>query len=201
MTKKDCPAGSYLDHLVGDCIFSKTKTTPEPQPKTEPPLAVVVQLKATAPTQANLVMVLSPALWVFVVLAILGSILALTVWFIIYSRQTSYSSTSQDIELQQDPLQKTEPPSKIYPPPSERNGHAELLQQAAGAPSPCPHLHLGVQTGFKWEEGFTACRDHAKHAVTEAAGGLSACRTMREHRVPLPATELGGTALVTTKTM
>ncbi|XP_044037740.1 uncharacterized protein LOC122869137 [Siniperca chuatsi] len=203
MAKKDCPAGSYWDSLVNTCIgSSETETRPEPEPPTEPPVAVVVQLRATAPAaQADLVMVLSPALWIFVVLATLGSVLALALWFIIYRRQTSHSSTSEDPKPQQEPLQKTEPPSKIYPPPSERNGHAEMVQRATGAPSPCPHLHLGAQTGFKWEEGFTACRDHAKHAGTEGGGGLSACSTMREHRVPLPATELGGTALVTTKTM
>ncbi|XP_070778978.1 tumor necrosis factor receptor superfamily member 13C-like [Enoplosus armatus] len=202
MAMKDCPAGSFWDTLVGNCINNKTETRHKPEPPTKPPLADVIKLRATTPTaQANLVMVLSPALWIFVVLATLGSILALVHWFIIYRRQTSHSNTLEDAELQQESLQKTEPPSKVYPRPSERNSHAEMLQREAGAPSPCPHLCLGAQTDLKWKEGFTACRDHAKHSETEGGGGLSACSTMREHRVPLPATELGGTALVTTKTV
>lgn len=55
----------------------------------------MVQLRSTERTaQVNPVMVLSPALWIFVVLATLGSILTLALWFIIYRRQNSLSSTS-----------------------------------------------------------------------------------------------------------
>ncbi|XP_037648629.1 uncharacterized protein LOC119501921 isoform X2 [Sebastes umbrosus] len=193
MGKDDCPAGQKWDPLVG-CIPSETYTRPEPEPPTE--------LRSTAPpARADAVMLLSPALWIFVVLATLGSILALALWFIIYKRQTRHISTSEDAEPQQEPLQKTEPPAKIHPPPPERNGQAEMLQRAAWAPPPCPHLHLGAQTGSNWEEDFTACRDPAKYAGTEGGRGLPTCSTMREHRFPLPATELGGTALVTTKTV
>ncbi|XP_068574870.1 tumor necrosis factor receptor superfamily member 13C-like isoform X2 [Cebidichthys violaceus] len=199
MAKKDCPAGRKWDSLVSIC-FPESETRPEPGPSTERPLATVVQLRSTAPT-AHSVMLLSPALWIFVVLATLGSILALALWFIIYKRQTRHSSTSEEAGLQQEPLQKTEPPAKSQPPPSERNGQAEMLQRAAWTVSPCSHLHLGAQTGKKWEEGFTACSDPAKHAGTEGFRGLPTCSTTREHRIPLPATELGGTVLVTTKTV
>lgn len=108
---------------------------------------------------------------------------------------------TEDAEPAQEPLQKTEPPATMHPLPSERNGHAGMLQRAAEAPSPCPHLHLEAQTGSKWDEGFITCKDPAKHAGTDGGGGLPACSTVREHRIPLPATELGGTALVTTKTV
>ncbi|XP_076609019.1 uncharacterized protein LOC143334228 isoform X2 [Chaetodon auriga] len=202
MAKKDCPAGSHWDSLVNVCVFNRTETRPEPDRPTESPVAVLVQVRSTPRTaQASTAMVLSPALWIFVVLATVGSILALALWFIIYRRQSSLSSTSEDAEPQQEPLQKTEPPAVIHSLPSETNSHADMLQRAAGAPSPCSHLHLGAQTDSQWEEGFAAYGDPTKHAGMEGGRGLHTCSIMREHRIPLPATELGGTALVTTKTI
>uniref|UniRef100_A0A8D2ZXU3 Uncharacterized protein n=1 Tax=Scophthalmus maximus TaxID=52904 RepID=A0A8D2ZXU3_SCOMX len=170
MVKKNCSAGQKWDTLVNDCV------------------------RNTAPaTQVDAVTALSPALWIFVVLATVGSILVLALWFVIYRRQT---------RPRQESLQKTEPKATIHPLPSERNGQEEMFLRAAEAVSPCAHLHLGAQRGSEREEGFIACRGHAKHAGEEAGRGQSACSTMREHnRLPLPATELGGTALVTTKTV
>ncbi|XP_041813769.1 uncharacterized protein LOC121621391 [Chelmon rostratus] len=201
MAKRDCPAGMQWDILLNVCVSNSTETRPEAAPPTEPPLADVVRLRSTARTaQASTAMALSPALWIFVVLATLGSVLTLALWFVIYRRQSSPSSTSEDAEPQQEPLQKTEPPAATHSLPSLTNSHADVLQRAAGAPSPCSHLHLGDQNGSQWEEGFTAYGDPMKHAGMEG-GSMPACSTMREHRIPLPATELGGTALVTTKTM
>ncbi|XP_073351438.1 uncharacterized protein [Pagrus major] len=202
MTKKDCPAGSYWDSLVSDCVHGGMESRPEPELPTAPALPIVVQLRSTERTaQVNPVMVLSPALWIFVVLATLGSILTLALWFIIYRRQTSLGSTSEDAERQQEPPQKTEPPAIIHSQPSQRNSHAHMLQRAAVAPSPCSHPHLGTQSCSQWEGGLTSNRDPTKHAGTDGGRRLPTCSTMREHRIPLPATELGGTALVTTKTM
>ncbi|GAA6215579.1 uncharacterized protein LOC120783744 [Lates japonicus] len=205
IVRKDCPAGQSLDNHTNTCVPSKTEpATVNALLPSEPPLpAVVGQVIETAPAiqDSPSVMVLSPALWIFVVLATVGSILVLVLWLIIYRRQTRLSSTSEDVEPAQEPLQKTEPPATMHPLPSERNGHAEMLQRAAEAPSPCPHLHLEAQTSSKWDKGFITCKDPAKHAGADGGGGLPACSTVREHRIPLPATELGGTALVTTKTV
>uniref|UniRef100_A0AAQ4RWV5 Uncharacterized protein n=1 Tax=Gasterosteus aculeatus aculeatus TaxID=481459 RepID=A0AAQ4RWV5_GASAC len=110
-------------------------------------------------------------------------------------------SVAEEAGLQQHPLQKTEQPAKSQPSSPERNGQAEIMQRAAWAPSPCAHLHLGGQTGHKWAEGFTACSDPAKHDGMDEIPGMRACSTTREHRIPLPAIELGGTVLVTTKTV
>ncbi|XP_042360776.1 uncharacterized protein LOC121956567 [Plectropomus leopardus] len=206
---KECPPGEKLENLLNLCFPSKTETRPEPEPTAEPSLADVVQLNAKTPPSVSLsqsskvdsVMLLGLALWIFVVLATVGSILALALWCIIYKRQNRNSNTAEDAELRQEPRHKAEPSAKIHPPPSERNSQADMLLRAAWAPSPCPHLHLGSQTGSNWEEGSTACRDTAKHAGTEWTQGLPVCSTIREHRIPLPATELGGTALVTTKTV
>ncbi|AWP18579.1 Hypothetical protein SMAX5B_005754 [Scophthalmus maximus] len=203
MVKKNCSAGQKWDTLVNDCV-SREKTLTKTEPPTEPPLpAIVDQVRNTAPaTQVDAVTALSPALWIFVVLATVGSILVLALWFVIYRRQTRPSSTPGEAEPGQESLQKTEPKATIHPLPSERNGQEEMFLRAAEAVSPCAHLHLGAQRGSEREEGFIACRGHAKHAGEEAGRGQSACSTMREHnRLPLPATELGGTALVTTKTV
>ncbi|XP_036944037.1 uncharacterized protein LOC119013526 [Acanthopagrus latus] len=202
MTKKDCPAGSHWDSLVKDCVPGGMESRPEPELPTEPTLPVVIQLRSTERTaQVNPVMVLSPALWIFVVLATLGSILTLALWFIIYRRQNSLSSTSEDAEQQQEPPQKTEPPAIIHSQPLQGNGHAHMLQRGAAAPSPCSHPHLGAQAGSQWEGSLASNRDPTKYAGTDGGRGLPTCSTVREHRIPLPATELGGTALVTTKTM
>ncbi|XP_040047741.2 uncharacterized protein LOC120828301 isoform X1 [Gasterosteus aculeatus] len=203
MAKQDCPAGKKWDSLISICVLKSTTRT-EPGPPTERPLAKVVQLRSTAPAaQAHSVMLLTPALWVFVGLATMGSILALALWLVIYKRQTSTSAVSvaEEAGLQQHPLQKTEQPAKSQPSSPERNGQAEIMQRAAWAPSPCAHLHLGDQTGHKWAEGFTACSDPAKHDGMDEIPGMRACSTTREHRIPLPAIELGGTVLVTTKTV
>ncbi|KAM3598255.1 uncharacterized protein V6R79_015653 [Siganus canaliculatus] len=204
MTKKNCLAGSVWDNLVNECVPGRTETGPEPENPTEPPLQDLVQQMSTvrtAPVQVNPVTVLSPALWIFVVLAILGSILALTLWLIIYRRQTTSSRTSEDSDPQQEPLQKTEPAAVDHLLLSERNGCADMLQGVAEASSCCPHLHLGAHTSSHWEEGRKACRDPIKPAGSEGGREPPGCSVMREHRIPLPATELGGTALVTTKTM
>ncbi|XP_030264306.1 uncharacterized protein LOC115575990 [Sparus aurata] len=202
MTKKDCPVGSHWDSLVNDCVTGGMESRPEPELPTEPTLPIVVKLRSTERTaQVNPVMVLSPALWIFVVLATLGSILTLALWFVIYRRQNSPSSTSEDAEQQQEPPQKTEPAAIIHSQPSQRNGHAHMSQRGAAAPSPCYHPHLGAQTSSQWEGCLTSNGDPTKHAGTNGGRGLPTCSTVREHRIPLPATELGGTALVTTKTM
>lgn len=58
---------------------------------------MVQQKPTTAAVQANPVMMLSPALWIFVGLATVGSIVALVLWFVIYRQQTRNSSTSGNV--------------------------------------------------------------------------------------------------------
>ncbi|XP_008303624.1 uncharacterized protein LOC103375189 isoform X2 [Stegastes partitus] len=200
MGRKDCPEGQKWDYLVNTCIPKSVETRRQPEQPKELPMIAVGQLRATATTATtdDSAMLLSPALWIFVVLATLGSILAVTLWFMIYRRQTRLSSIPEDAAPAQQLLHKTEPPAKLHP---ERNGQGEMFQRPAEASSLCQHLHQGAQTSTKWEDDFSACRDPAAHAGTEVGGGLPACSTVAEHRVPLPATELGGTALVTTKTV
>lgn len=203
MAKKVCPTGQMWDELINSCFPRKTEIRAEPDRPIEPPLQPHVnQVRVMAPVpQANPMMVLSPALWIFVVLATVGSILALTLWFIIYRRETRHSNTSEEAEPGLEPLQKTEPLEVINPLPSERNGPAQVFQREAEASLSCLHLHLGTQTDSKWADGFIACRDIARHAGKEGGEAPSAYSMMREHKIPLPATELGGTALVTTKTV
>ncbi|KAK2894124.1 tumor necrosis factor receptor superfamily member 13C-like [Channa argus] len=198
MAKKTCLDGKKWDPLTTDCVTVKKETNPEHKLRTEPPPNVLSSVRVTASTeQTNPMMPLSPTVCAIVVLVTMGSILALAVWLIIYKRQTRLGSTSVEPEPVHEPLQKTEPPAPFLPAPSQRNGQAEMCQFAAEAPSTCPHL--GAQIGSKREGDYTACRGPTTQ--TEAGGGLPACHTISEHRIPLPATELGGTALVTTKTV
>ncbi|XP_071377980.1 tumor necrosis factor receptor superfamily member 13C-like [Centroberyx affinis] len=204
MARKICPPGTTWDKLLLTCMppMPPKVTRPQPKPTAAPPPAVVVQLRATAPAaQVDPLLVLSPALWVLSALLAVGSILALVLWSIIYRRQTRHSRAAGDLDPGVEPLAKPEPPVTIPSAPLERNVQAEMLQRAAQAPFACSHLDVGAQTSPRWEEGFTACRGPAKHSGMEGGGGLVAYSTAREHRIPLPATELGGTALVTTKTV
>ncbi|XP_022073645.1 uncharacterized protein LOC110968127 isoform X2 [Acanthochromis polyacanthus] len=206
MGKKDCPEGQRWDRLLMACVTDSKETrlrTEQPRVNltfpSEPPMTAVGQLRATeATTPTESMMALNPFLWIFVVLATLGSILALALWFIIYRRQTRRSSTPEEALPALELLHNTDPPAEFH---SERNGQGEMFQRAAETSSLCHHQHLGAQTGTKWEDNFNACRGPAGHAGPEGGGVLSACSTMVEHRIPLPATELGGTALVTTKTV
>ncbi|KAG7218363.1 hypothetical protein INR49_020437 [Caranx melampygus] len=164
MAKKTCPPGQVWDKLINSC-FPKMEIRAEPDRPPEPPLQPHVnQVRVMTPVpQADPMMVLSPALWIFVVLATVGSIVALTLWFIIYRRETRHSSTSEEAEPGLEPLQKTEPLAVIHQLPSERNGPAQVFQREEEALSPCPHLHQGAQTDSKWADGFIACRGIAGH--------------------------------------
>uniref|UniRef100_A0A3Q3JVW9 Uncharacterized protein n=1 Tax=Monopterus albus TaxID=43700 RepID=A0A3Q3JVW9_MONAL len=102
------------------------------------------------------------------------------------------------VRLAGDAESAPESPATVLLPQPQRNGWTEMFHLV---PSPCPHLYLGTQTGLTWEEGLPLCGAPLKPSGTEVGGALSACSTVTEHRIPLPATELGGTALVTTKTV
>ncbi|XP_077413443.1 uncharacterized protein LOC144043559 [Vanacampus margaritifer] len=196
MAKKNCPPGRKWDNLVNTCVQSVAETRPELPTELTP----VFHQRSTPATWADPAVAGSPVLWTVVVLTTLGSLAALALWFNIYRRQSRLSRTSEEMESGPEPLQKLEPPTE---------GH--LFTSASSAPSACTHLyHLGPYNTSKWEEGFANCRGPPKcqkatgRGETERAedvGVLPVCNAMREHRLPLPATELGGTALVTTKTM
>ncbi|KAF3846752.1 hypothetical protein F7725_003830 [Dissostichus mawsoni] len=78
----------------------------------------------------------------------------------------------------QHPLQKTEPPAEIHPPPPDVSESSmdpfSLSSPAPGGPN---RLHAGTR-------GFTFCSGPSEHAWPEGPNML------REHRIPLPATEL-----------
>lgn len=79
----------------------------------------------------------------------------------------------------------------------EEEGQQELLQKAL---PPCPHLQPDSITSLQWRPGGQQ-RAPAERACQKNGGALTPGREVREHRIPLPATELGDTALVTTKTV
>ncbi|CAB1415230.1 unnamed protein product [Pleuronectes platessa] len=187
MAKKICSAGRKWDNLIGDCFPKETELGDKTQPSTKPPLlAVVDQVRDPA---------LSPVLWIFVMLATVGSILVLALWLVIYRR--TRPSRTPDPEPGQEPPQKTDPPASGPQLPAETTGLTEMFQRAGEASAPCAHLYPGAQAHSMWEEGYTACRGSAKHDGKEEDRGLMT----RGHRIPLPATELGGTVLVTAKTV
>lgn len=195
MSRRNCAVGTKWDNLLKTCM--PLKIILGHPPPTEPALIAVLPLKNTTPAaqMARLTM-FNPGLWIFVLLATLGSILALALWIVIYIRHKRPPTV--EAEPAEQPPQKIDPPSTVHSLlPSEKPERAER----AGAPhSQCPHLHTGIQTSSTWEEGFGAWRVHIKHDGKDWAGG-PVWSAVRQETVPLPATELGGTALVTTKTV
>lgn len=104
---------------------------------------------------------------------------------------------TEDSKPEQGPLQKTDVCPVATSLPS-----GSTSQSGADDPSLCLfHLHLETQSSSQWAEDIGPYRASSKHAGTEKSRGPPPCASVREHRVPLPATELGGTALVTTKTV
>uniref|UniRef100_A0A3B5PUW1 Uncharacterized protein n=1 Tax=Xiphophorus maculatus TaxID=8083 RepID=A0A3B5PUW1_XIPMA len=186
MAKKDCPEGKTWDNLLWTCI--KMRATPTP----------------------------SPTLWICVILVTLGAILALTIWFITFRRQTKarkndgklkccnsfisfvnrqllFSHNELKIILKKveyvevNSTQKCclptkfvtlitlETPPFLFSPPRASLGSSLLRYR----------LFWFQHASVGGEHGFGVCRE----------------RGVADHRVPLPATELGGTALVTAKTV
>uniref|UniRef100_A0A672GWM8 Uncharacterized protein n=1 Tax=Salarias fasciatus TaxID=181472 RepID=A0A672GWM8_SALFA len=181
MAQRVCAAGFQWDDLLVICVRNKTMQKPEHHTGEFPFTDLIYKnASARAPSAA----MEGPALWSCVVVVTLGSILALAVWFFIYRQQRRPTW----LYLIHTAEPRRQAPAKQ--PPTERNRHTELFLGAPDAPSPCHHLHPEAQRGLKWGDGFTACGGPTVHS-----GGPS------EHRIPLPATELGGTVLVTTKTM
>ncbi|MED6246151.1 hypothetical protein ATANTOWER_013555 [Ataeniobius toweri] len=195
MAERTCPDGKKWDILLRTCY--KMSATRKLHPPTEPILTAKTSSgKSTSPPN---VLMLSQTLWISVILVTLGSILALTIWIVIFRRQTKARGYYEDPVTEQEVLKKAEPKAKFHPPHSDRNG--QTLQRAANGSSSCHQLHPGAQMDPKWEDGFSICREPARHVSKDGNGGLPACSIVADHRVPLPATELGGTALVTTKTV
>lgn len=86
---------TFLTCQNANCLTVEVVSVWLSSPLTEPPLTVMNQLKAINTTvKPTSMVVLSPTLWISVVVVVVGSILALTFWFIIYKRQTRRSSTS-----------------------------------------------------------------------------------------------------------
>ncbi|XP_014910891.1 tumor necrosis factor receptor superfamily member 13C-like [Poecilia latipinna] len=177
--KKNCPEGKTWDNLLRTCIKMGPIPTRKLHPPTEPVLTVVDPLltkvspaKSTGPPT---VLLLGQTLWICVILVTLGAILALTIWFVMFRRQSKARKNDGVAEDSvQEVLKKTEPAVEFHAPQLEENGQ-DLQGVSDGS---CRPMH---QPNPKCEDGFGVCRD--------------------DHRVPLPATELGGTALVTAKTV
>ncbi|KAL7883332.1 hypothetical protein SRHO_G00009900 [Serrasalmus rhombeus] len=114
----------------------------------------------------------SPSLWICVGVILSISVLALLLWFIIYRRYTHDTGKRRS---------KPAAPHKL-------NGNTvgpALPEQREDLPLSCPHLN------GKAEEV----------SVCEMGWRRGICEAKMEHGVPVPATELGDSALVTTKTV
>ncbi|KAL7826720.1 hypothetical protein AOLI_G00319290 [Acnodon oligacanthus] len=115
---------------------------------------------------------LSPSLWICGGGILSISVLALLLWFIIYRRHTH--KTGKRHSKPAAPLQL--------------NGNTvdpALLEQREDPPLSCPHWNGNTE----------------EVSVCEMGWGRGICEGKMEHGVPVPATELGDSALVTTKTV
>ncbi|XP_022524133.1 tumor necrosis factor receptor superfamily member 13C-like isoform X1 [Astyanax mexicanus] len=114
----------------------------------------------------------APSVWICVGVVLSSSILALLLWFIIYRRHKHNAGK-----------RSSEPPASV-----PQNGSAVspmLPEQKEDSPLSCTHWNDRTQD----------------LSVCELGWGQSICKGKVQHGVPVPATELGDSALVTTKTV
>ncbi|KAJ8254353.1 hypothetical protein COCON_G00209650 [Conger conger] len=164
-----CPPGSKYDELVKHCIDN---TDGKPQQSTELP-----------PVPSLHSPVVSPSVWIPVVVVVNGSILALFLWFIICRRQLRHAHTAADAEAEISPGVQ----------------QAGRTEDREGPLDSCPHLNGGPKGLLKqevpdWRDAFEC------DAGGGDGGSVHMCNGRKEHGIPLPATELGDAALVTAKT-
>uniref|UniRef100_A0AAZ3QDQ6 Uncharacterized protein n=1 Tax=Oncorhynchus tshawytscha TaxID=74940 RepID=A0AAZ3QDQ6_ONCTS len=150
-----------------------------------PPESQPVKWSSDVPPQYD--PAVSPAVWISVVVVVNGSILAMFLRFIIYKMQARHNHTAG------------EPEAGLIPPAVDGDCTAAVVQREEEAPPSCPQLNSGPQTCFRQEvstySGASGCGSLGE------VGGMFMCNGLREHWIPLPATELGDAALVTTKTV
>ncbi|KAL0992955.1 hypothetical protein UPYG_G00101440 [Umbra pygmaea] len=172
MAKTTCPVGAKWDRLLKDCVLLPlTKSSAQPK--------LVTEIQRSTPYNPAV----SPAMWISVVVILNGSVLALFLWFIVYKRQARRNHIVGDPEVSLDPL---------YTPKLS-------VEREKVAPPSCPQLNGLPQTCFRQEAsyhgGALGCDPHGE------VGNRLICNVLRENCIPLPATELGDAALVTTKTV
>ncbi|XP_061740535.1 tumor necrosis factor receptor superfamily member 13C-like [Nerophis ophidion] len=173
MSKKTCLPGSRWDNLVNHCVPFSLETRPQPHTPTE-----LSPIFTPADIHSDPLTALSPVLWAVLMLTTLASILALLVCFVMDRRQSRLRTSSEQTEVEEQP------------------SASKSSSAATGAHHPHPHLHH-----HQWRDGLHHCDCPGSGRPAREEGGVVVCWPAGEHRVPLPATELGDTALVTTKTV
>ncbi|KAJ8387577.1 hypothetical protein AAFF_G00152730 [Aldrovandia affinis] len=167
-----CHPGKKFDNLVKDCVLSKPEQATESSPILRPSTSL------HAP-------VVSPSVWIPVVVVVNGSILALFLWFI-YKRQTRHNHAAVDAEAE-------------ISPEVQLDGRTDpVAVKGEGPPTSCPHVNGGPQ-GLIKQEVPTWRKDY--ECDTGGGDSVHMCNHRMDHGIPLPATELGDAALVTTKTV
>ncbi|KAJ8332261.1 hypothetical protein SKAU_G00427440 [Synaphobranchus kaupii] len=184
-----CQPGSEYDKLVKDCVQQAAR---KPQQATAP----LPVLRAGTEAPSLHASVVSPSVWIPVVVVVNGSILALFLWFIIYRRQMRHSAGSHD---QSDCNAPADTEAVIYP-GLERAGRTDSAAvEREGPPTSCPHINGGPKGLLKpevptWRDAFEC------DAGGSGGGNVHMCNGRKDHGIPVPATELGEAALVTAKT-
>ncbi|XP_069053050.1 uncharacterized protein [Lepisosteus oculatus] len=180
-----CAAGLFWDSLVRQCMKAQKNLTTEAAP--------VLEASAETPPGAG-APVVSPLAWGCVLGVMCSSLLALLLWFIIYRKyRRQHARTPADPEA--------EPPSELQ---RVGAGGAPPGEEDDQPPTSCPHLNgNGVAAGVQAPRTLADSSPAGEEEEEEEEGRLKVyiCNGRKEHGFPLPATELGGAALVTTKTV
>ncbi|XP_063067722.1 alpha-2C adrenergic receptor-like [Engraulis encrasicolus] len=221
MAQKRCPAGSKWDSLTLNCVHPRKLLPPKPFSGIPP----VLQPATVAPTEA-IPAAITVSVWVCVAVAMSGFILVILLLFV-WRRLPSHSPKTDDKEAQGTDashpaaLAATPPVPEGLPSPAglPANGHHHphhLYHHHYHRPSPThsssSYQHRATEVGRSSREEDTCNVGLSGYCSNTTSSPSSSSTSSSSHHVcngnsrieggiPLPATELGGAALVTTKTV
>uniref|UniRef100_A0A8C9RQX9 Uncharacterized protein n=1 Tax=Scleropages formosus TaxID=113540 RepID=A0A8C9RQX9_SCLFO len=176
---KSCDRGQRWDKLVNKCVPGSEDQPPQ---VTDVPTSLKGSTKAPC-TQSSMV---NTSVWISVVAVMSISIIALLLWFAIYRRERRPIQHTVKDDKPEQPVDREAacvPAVAVVVDEEEEEAPTSFLRQNGGP--------LGVQE----QEPPT----WGRVVVCQASAHM--CNGRKKHGVPLPATELGDAALVTTKTV
>ncbi|XP_066563362.1 tumor necrosis factor receptor superfamily member 13C [Amia ocellicauda] len=176
----DCLPGEVWENLLNECISKTDAHTTVRGPVLSASGGVLPGGGAAGGAKA---WELGPAVWGGAVAVMVGSVLVLCLWCLIYRRHQR-----QRLRCLSGQTGLRETPTAEEDDTSESCRHVYRASPGTNLQEPC------VSGSLAWAEEI-------EHGAGEELSSVHLCNGRQDHSFPLPATELGGATLVTTKTV